>query len=198
MCSSHGAQKKYTLLNLRDVEHLQLKNAELSSINYSDKRHICIALIVHLQREIHNITRRSIFKRYIHDNYKDYIDKLNNVIEPRYKTLPTHRHWGINTNIGCFNLARNSLNNLTISEVLWYHWEYYSYSCPLWKERFDKYNIIVDHVKKSIVFKDIDQEEEFYEKYYYEPGEQTQETQDCSICNIPPIGYYDWLKTIKN
>jgi hypothetical protein len=73
--------------------------------------------------------------------------------------------------------------------MLWYHWEYFAYKCPLWKERFDLYDIKINHVGQEIVFANEDEEEEFYETYYYEFDEQSSITQNKIIGNIPKIMY---------
>ena len=62
-----------------------------------------------------------------------------------------------------------------LNHCFWYHWEYYAYKSPLWKNRFDKCKIKINDEKKTINFKDEDEYEEFYEEYGYEPDEQSKE-----------------------
>jgi hypothetical protein len=88
----------------------------------------------------------------------------------------------INKNIGCYNLERY---NCDINKILWYHWEYFAYDCPLWKERFDMYDIKINHDTQEIVFTNEDEEEEFYETYNYEFDEQSLTTQNKIIKSIP-------------
>jgi hypothetical protein len=54
---------------------------------------------------------------------------------------------------------------------LFYHWEYYAYLSPIWKERIQKYKGYPNHSTKKIEFLNDMYEEEFYEKYMYEPDE---------------------------
>ena len=61
------------------------------------------------------------------------------------------------------------------------------------EKRFDNYNIKVNHIKKTICFKNIDEEEKFYEKYNYEPDEQRIETQQKSILKIKKTPIKKWL-----
>jgi hypothetical protein len=68
----------------------------------------------------------------------------------------------------------------------------------LWKKRFDKYNIQINDELKKIEFDNVDEEEEFYEQWYYEPDEQSKEVQDRIISKIPSISILDWLKLVKN
>jgi hypothetical protein len=57
-------------------------------------------------------------------------------------------------------------------DKLHYHWEYYSYFSPIWKKRIEKYKGYQNHSTKRIEFLNNIYEEEFYEKYMYEPDEQ--------------------------
>ena len=82
--------------------------------------------------------------------------------------------------------------------MLWYHWEYFAYETPLWKKRFDKYKIKINHEKQKIEFLDVDEEEEFYDQWYYEPDEQTKEVQNRITIDIPKICILDWFKLVKN
>ncbi len=120
-------------------------------------------------------------------NESKYGDHVNTV----YKTLALRRKYGISSNIGCFKLARDSLD---LNNAFWYNWEYYAYKCPLWKLRFDKYNIRVDNEKKEIVFEDEDEYEKFYELYQYEPDEQSKETQEKSTKVLKKRKLNEWLQ----
>lgn len=51
-------------------------------------------------------------------------------------------------------------------------WLYYSYNTPIWKDRIDRYIIIVNHSNCSLTFANDDALESFSEKYGYEPDEQ--------------------------
>ena len=108
-----------------------------------------------------------------------------------YKTLALRRRYGINSNIGCFKLARDDVN---LNNEFWYHWEYYAYRCPLWKSRFDEYKVKVDDESKEIIFEDEDEYEEFYELYGYEPDEQSKETQEKSTKVLKKRKLNEWLK----
>ena len=122
-------------------------------------------------------------------NESKYGEHVNTV----YKTLALRRKYGISSNIGCFKLARDSLD---LNNEFWYHWEYYAYNCPLWKSRFDKYKIKVDNEKKEIVFEDEDEFEEFYELYQYEPDEQSKDTQEKSTKVLKKRKLNEWLEEV--
>ena len=95
------------------------------------------------------------------------------------------RKYAIYTNCGGFHLMRdvfndeNNVNNTDIMKrIIWYHWEYYAYNCPLWNERFNMYDITIDSDKNKIVFQDDDDLELFYSQFGYDPDEQSSETID--------------------
>jgi hypothetical protein len=110
-----------------------------------------------------------------------------------YKTLSKRRIYGISKDIGCFNLSRD---NFDLNHIFWYHWEYYAYKCPLWRDRFEKCKIKVSDKKQIIEFNDDDELEEFYEEYGYEPDEQSKEIQEKSICKIERSNIKKWINSI--
>jgi hypothetical protein len=83
-----------------------------------------------------------------------------------------------------------------IRKCYWYHWEYYAYNSPIWKNRFDKYDIIIDDENKKIVFNDDDEIESFYEQYGYEPDEQSCETQNKLFGFLPKNNWNKWFQEI--
>ena len=110
-----------------------------------------------------------------------------------YKTLSNVRLFGISESIGCFSLERRKHN---LKKMFWYNWEYFAYKSPIWKQRFDLYDIEIDHKNHKIVFKNEDEEEEFYEKYNFEPDEQSREVQEKSCCDIDKTKLSDWIHDI--
>jgi len=60
-------------------------------------------------------------------------------------------------------------------------WLYYASFSPIWAERIGQFNGTVDHEKKMICFENEDIEDAFYEKYYYDPDEQSSDVQFKSI-----------------
>lgn len=93
-----------------------------------------------------------------------------------------------------FNLMRDEEDS--ISKCYWYHWEYYAYNSPIWKNRFDKYDITIDDENKKIVFNDDDEIEEFYEQYGYEPDEQSCEIQNKLFGLLPDNNWKKWIQEI--
>ena len=105
-----------------------------------------------------------------------------------YNTLNEKRLYSISDDIGCFHLGTNE-NNFDKFEAI-YNWEFYCQNTPLWHDRLTKYKYIFEN--KSIVFKDEDDLENFYDKYNYEPDEKLllffKKIHDSTI--------EDWLNTI--
>ena len=83
-----------------------------------------------------------------------------------------------------------------MNHCFWYHWEYYAYKSPIWKERFNKYKVKVSDKKQLIEFNDEDELEKFYEDYGYEPDEQSAEVQQKSSIEINRSNLKTWLNGI--
>lgn len=62
-----------------------------------------------------------------------------------------------------------------------FHWLYYASFVPLWEARIVEYGGARNETDCIIEFDDADKEEEFYDKYNYEPDEQSQDVQRKSI-----------------
>ena len=67
----------------------------------------------------------------ITDDEKNYIKIMNGEISPVYKTLKYQRLFQITIYSNCF---LNEKIDKSREERLWYHWEYYAYSSPIWKK----------------------------------------------------------------
>jgi hypothetical protein len=108
------------------------------------------------------------------------------------KTLEYKRAYAIHPMCSSFKLLRDSFEN--INNEFWYHWEYHAYLTPIWYERFNKYDIIVDSEKKRIQFIDDDELEDFYSQYGYYPDEQSTETQNKALSLMVDINWKDWYE----
>lgn len=177
--------------------NISSKNIDLNELPYKNKEHIILSMIIHMFIDENSIEKRSIFIACDHDEYKDIIAEDNKLVKPAYKTLPQKYKYKISNNIGCFPLSRFSLSTLTLQEIYWYYWEYFAYRSPLWKERFDKYDIVVDHDTYKITFKNDLEYEEFSEKYYYETDEQSKYIQNHAIDEIKKITFETWKTNNK-
>lgn len=130
----------------------------------------------------------------INNIHKDPIplSKYNN---PQvYKTLSFKRLFSIPKTVSAFYLTREHVEN--INELIWQHWEYYAYLCPIWKERFDKYKINIDHDKQKIEFEDDDEMEDFYSQWGFEPDEQSSETINKRMYKLEETNWKNWHENI--
>ena len=93
-----------------------------------------------------------------------------------------------------FHLLRENVEN--INKCYREHWEFYAYLCPLWNDRFQKYDITIDSDKKKIVFHDDDELEEFYSQYGYEPDEQSYETENKRVVHMPENNWKTWYDSL--
>lgn len=101
--------------------------------------------------------------------------------------------YGVSKFVHLFNPSRKSI---TYWKKIWYSWEYYAYTCPLWNTRFNECNARPDHKNKRIQFKNDDDLEQFYEQFGLEPDEQTKETQEKFICEFQNISIIDFFTHI--
>lgn len=143
-------------------------------------------------------------KMYISCNDSEYNDimKIHNDPIPLskynnpqiYRTLQHKRLYSIDPICSSFHLLRENVEN--INKCYREHWEFYAYLCPLWNERFQKYDITIDSDKKKIVFHDDDELEEFYSQYGYEPDEQSYETENKRVVHMPENNWKTWYDSL--
>ena len=73
-----------------------------------------------------------------------FINDNNNIKGMKlYRVLKNKRLYGVNSEVGCFDVKRED-----IVVGLREKWEYYAYKSPIWKKRFDKYKVKVDDKKR--------------------------------------------------
>jgi len=162
------------------------KNTLDLSIDYSNKKHLLLSLIMI------NYCKDISEKRTIEKINVDY-DMPNYDVIPR-KLLDTNRKITIhNELIGAFDLYRQSISRDELFKQLWYSWEYLCKDCPLWKERFSEYKASFDNEKKKLIFPNDDLFEDFYEKYNLEPDEQSSTVIDPSHVILHDITSKEFL-----
>lgn len=130
-------------------------------------------------------------KRIKQNNYKNIINTNNNTDISAYKVLEYRRKYEISDKIGCFELDRNNYKD--VKEKYFYNWEYFAYNSEIWRERFDKYKIIINNDKECIEFKSDEEKERFYEEYGYEPDEQGLHQHKMVIKDIKNRNIEEWL-----
>lgn len=95
----------------------------------------------------------------------DIDDLRNKEIKPVYKTLKT---------VCTYNGLKKQLKAMNTFRERWLFYACYS---PIWKTRVLEYNGIIDSEKKTVVFSNDDDSDNFYDDYGYEPDEQSLEIQ---------------------
>ena len=90
--------------------------------------------------------------------------------------------------LGCKYAVHKEVNTIFKTDPIQFreeylnHWEYYSYRCPFWNDKFTEYNgVIMNNDKRTIEFTDDNDMESFYQKWGIEPDEQSLEVQAKSI-----------------
>jgi hypothetical protein len=58
------------------------------------------------------------------------------------------------------------------------NWLYCASNTPIWKKRITRHKGTIDAVNKTVYFENVENEEEFFNMYNYEPDEQTRLTQN--------------------
>ena len=122
------------------------------------------------------------------------------------KVLENGRTFAIDDDIGMhhFFISRFNINfqkeingdNL-VKHNVYFHWEYYAYETPIWRERFNIFKAFQNHETNEINFPTDELAEAFYQKYGYEPDEQSRETDEKSTKNIEEISYDVWFLRIS-
>ena len=111
-----------------------------------------------------------------------------------YKTLEYKRLYTIDPLCSSFHLLRDNVSDM--NRCYYHHWEYYAYCCPIWTERFNRYDITIDNEAEKIILNDESQLEDFYRQYGYEPDEQSNKTDSKRILYMSSHNWKNWYESI--
>lgn len=115
------------------------------------------------------------------------------VVKAAYRVLPvvtTFAH-----NVDYLKLFKvDELRPKNIMDCYYYNWLYYASFSPVWEERIQMFEGIIDHKNKKVIFEDDEENDVFYDNYGYYPDEQTKEIQQKNIPNIPEYSSFTWTK----
>lgn len=101
-----------------------------------------------------------------------------------YRVLDIVRSCGIDDlkHMVLFKLERDTLGpdeeHVKIKDIYFNKWLYHASFSPIWFNRIKQYRGYVDYKTRSVEFVDEDVLQMFYNKYGYEPDEQSQNTHD--------------------
>jgi hypothetical protein len=132
--------------------------------------------------------------KYIHlsETFIEYFKKLNIQNIHSLQIIQEQRKYAIDENTGIFYLERHMMEK-PMTDLFWYHWEYYSQKTPYWKEKYNKYDVQWDEENKTILFPNDNKLEEFYDHYDYELDELPYETSHKSIKKLNNISILEFL-----
>jgi hypothetical protein len=103
---------------------------------------------------------------------------------PAYRILPIAYEYEIfdeNNYIHLFDNKKNLIKREEIIDLYQYKWLYHASFSPVWFYRIQKYNGIICHSKKTVVFPDDESIQDFYLFYGYDPDELPRAIQNKSI-----------------
>jgi len=83
--------------------------------------------------------------------------------------------------LGLFELERHTMSHEELINRYHNHWLYYASFSLLWKNRIEKYNGIICHQTKQVIFNKEEEDSDFYNLFNLEPDEQKREIQDKNI-----------------
>jgi hypothetical protein len=117
----------------------------------------------------------------------------------KYKTEPNVSHYKILKNanlisineLGMLHLFKLKRDNYDLRDCYLNNWLFHASFSPLWKQRIEQFDGLIDNELKTITFDD-DKLEAFYNLYGLEPDEQPKEIQDKSISNINNNAKVNW------
>ena len=116
--------------------------------------------------------------------------------------LSTQRKYEIDNDIGLdhFSLQRfqkdTDIYDNPLQHNMYFHWEYYAFNTPVWRERFEHHKAFQNHETKEVEFPTDEIAEKFYQKYAYDPDEQQAVTDKKSTKKIMEIQYDTWLSNV--
>jgi len=157
-----------------------------------DDHIVLIAWIIHWFSQLHGLPMGRNLYMQIEPHELVVYETIFQNEETKYsahKILPLAYLYPIDEEhyLSLFQLQRNKIimdDPDGLRKKYYYHWEYYASFSPIWLERIRSYRGKQNHSKKTVEFENDDYMEEFYNKYGYEPDEQTKEIQDYSIQEI--------------
>jgi hypothetical protein len=121
------------------------------------------------------------------DEFPKYVEKYANIIESP-PCIP-NRVLSIACKYSLFTIADDCAaaasdpdsitqkNNIIESKNYKEYWLYYASRSPIWQERILEHGGVIDELTCKITFQYESREDQFYEKYGYEPDEQSVDIQ---------------------
>ena len=160
-----------------------------------NKKLIMLSRIMHYYTLLHKEIKMGK-NVYINIEPNDLIMYENVLVEPKkqsYKILSLVTTYTPDVEyLSLFKVNRP----LNIIKYYYHDWLYYASFSPIWKERIELFNGIINHELKKIIFdNDVydDEEDIFYNNYGYETDEQNIEILEKNIPLIPKDPFLNWI-----
>jgi hypothetical protein len=103
-------------------------------------------------------------------NVKEYHIAAYATIEP--DEIP---NWKFLQKVCIYPIQKNPNKRI---ELFREHWLYHAAASPIWSNRIHLCDGTIDHSTKTVIFANEEAEEDFYDRYHYEPDEQPLELQN--------------------
>lgn len=180
---------------LKKIDNDKKNNDSIVDI---DTQTILLSIILHFYAIINEIKMGKNIYVVIQLEEKEKAKYETISVNPCYKTLSKIDLYNINNSnyLHLFELKRDKNKNLDtdidIRNAYLNQWLYYASFTPLWLERINSFQGIINNETKCITFLKDDDEEAFYEEFNYEPDEQKKEIQEKSIQPIFQLEEKNW------
>ena len=165
------------------VEFYDEFDVSYDNMPYSDVAHVWFTMILHLMEyETVDENKKVLHIKLTKDEIDLFMKTENEICSPSYKTLEFKRLYTIHDKVPYFKTRRESFPGMKDEYAfiveLQHNWLYYASTCPRYTEILNTYDdIVTNHEKRCIEFKNDDDFEDFYENYgYFEPDEQSSDT----------------------
>jgi hypothetical protein len=135
---------------------------------------------------------------------KTMVEEIQEETIKPYGVLSKKRKYAIDSDVGMnhfslprFNMVHSEPETVNLVKYnMYFHWEYYAFDTPVWRERFDRYKAFQNHETNEVEFPTEVEAEKFYQTYAYDPDEQSSETDEKSTKKIESIQYDVWFSRV--
>jgi len=191
---NHGKNMTILLQNYREIlDYFKKKNKNKEIESFRKMTQVSnvnpgIILLSLLFTHFNKKLKIKMKKNVIVDSFDKNLDDFKTIQVqddlPAYKILPIAYQYEIfdeNNYIHLFDNQKNLMKREEIIDIYQYKWLYHASFSPVWFYRIQKYNGVISHTKKTVVFPDEESMQDFYLFYGYEPDELPRSVQNKSI-----------------
>ena len=129
------------------------------------------------------IKKHRLKLKQLSDKHIQYFESISVLKGNPNSILQKYRHYEVDDLTGVFDLERFHQKK-DISELFWYHWEYYCFDTPFWEKKMREFSAKKIEKSKNILFSNDNSLENFYEKYSYDIDELPKDVSYKSIKSL--------------